>query len=93
VVQHVSDVVAVMYLGRIVEMGPVDHIFERPTHPYTRALLAAVPEPDLDRPLDFAALLAGRASEPGAWPAPYRLDDGAGRLIACEPDHMVRVGQ
>jgi oligopeptide transport system ATP-binding protein len=46
VVQHVSDVVAVMYLGRIVEMGPVDHIFERPTHPYTRALLAAVPNID-----------------------------------------------
>jgi oligopeptide/dipeptide ABC transporter ATP-binding protein len=46
VVQHVSDAVAVMYLGRIVEMGPVDRIFERPTHPYTQALLAAVPNID-----------------------------------------------
>ncbi len=46
VVRHISDAVAVMYLGRIVEMGPVDAIFERPVHPYTRALLAAVPVPD-----------------------------------------------
>jgi oligopeptide/dipeptide ABC transporter ATP-binding protein len=46
VVQHVSDAVAVMYLGRIVEMGPVRQIFDRPAHPYTRALLAAVPSID-----------------------------------------------
>jgi peptide/nickel transport system ATP-binding protein len=93
VVRYLAHRVAVMCAGQIVEMAPVDQLFGNPQHPYTRALLAAVPEPDLDRPLDFAALLAGRASEPGAWPAPYRLDDGAGRLIACEPDHMVRVGQ
>ena len=46
VVEHVSDVVAIMYLGRIVEQGPVQQIFERPAHPYTRALLEAVPAPD-----------------------------------------------
>lgn len=46
VVRHISDMVAVMYLGRIVEMGSVDAIFERHAHPYTRALLAAVPVPD-----------------------------------------------
>jgi oligopeptide/dipeptide ABC transporter ATP-binding protein len=46
VVQHVSDSVAVMYLGRIVEMGPTERIFEQPSHPYTRALLAAVPNID-----------------------------------------------
>ena len=43
VVQHVSDVVAIMYLGSIVEIGPVQQIFETPAHPYTRALLEAIP--------------------------------------------------
>jgi oligopeptide/dipeptide ABC transporter ATP-binding protein len=46
VVEHVSDAVAIMYLGRIVEIGAVDDIFERPAHPYTRALLEAIPVPD-----------------------------------------------
>lgn len=51
VVRHISDYVAVMYLGRIVERGSVDDIFERPVHPYTKALLAAapVPNPHLER--------------------------------------------
>lgn len=44
IVQHVSDRIAVMYLGRVVETGPSDTVFEEPRHPYTQALLAAVPE-------------------------------------------------
>ncbi len=43
IVQHVSDRVAVMYLGRIVELGPVAQIFGRPAHPYTAALFGSVP--------------------------------------------------
>jgi oligopeptide/dipeptide ABC transporter ATP-binding protein len=48
VVQHISDRVAVMYLGRIVELSEVDELFIHPAHPYTEALLSAIPEPNPD---------------------------------------------
>ena len=46
VVRFISDVIAVMYLGKVVELGPVDRIYPPPYHPYTEALLSAVPVPD-----------------------------------------------
>ena len=67
VVEQVADAVAVMYLGRIVEQGPVAAILRQPRHPYTRALLAAVPT--LDRPMAEAALLAGELPSPVNPPA------------------------
>ena len=48
-VRHLSNRVAVMYLGRLVELGDVDDVFSRPLHPYTRALISAIPIPDPER--------------------------------------------
>lgn len=49
VVKHISDSIMVMYLGRCVELAPSDELFANPLHPYTQALLASIPEPDLER--------------------------------------------
>jgi peptide/nickel transport system ATP-binding protein len=61
-------------------------------HPYTKALLAAVPDPDLDRKLDFAALMEGKASDPRAWPAPFRLDGSTrASMLDIGANHLVRA--
>ena len=49
VVKHISDRIAIMYLGKIVETGPADEVYQNPRHPYTRALIAAIPEGDFSR--------------------------------------------
>jgi oligopeptide/dipeptide ABC transporter ATP-binding protein len=59
VVEHISHRVAVMYLGRIVEYGTREQVFSRPRHPYTRALLSAVPTIDPAPPLSARVVLQG----------------------------------
>ncbi|MEM0908241.1 MAG: ABC transporter ATP-binding protein [Pseudomonadota bacterium] len=90
VVDYLADRIGVMCKGRLVEIGPTRAIIDNAQHPYTKALLAAVPDANLDRPLDFAKLSAGRASQPHQWPEPYRLEPGAvPTMIDVSPGHLV----
>lgn len=66
VISHISDRVGVMYLGRIVEQGRVDEIFARPAHPYTRLLIAAIPQ--FDNPEGVREPIRGEAPSPLAPP-------------------------
>ena len=76
IVEHISDTIAIMYLGRIVEKGPVEAIFESPRHPYTRALIEAVPVPDPRQPHDVAPL-------EGETPSPVSPPSGCSFHTRC----------
>jgi peptide/nickel transport system ATP-binding protein len=75
VVDYIADRIAVMCAGRLVELAPRELLFKNPVHPYTQALLAAVPEPDPARRLDLSALMEGKASDPAHWPPPFTATD------------------
>lgn len=68
VVQHVADRVAVMYVGKIVELADTDDLFARPRHPYTEALMSAVPPPDPTLP-DETIILPGEIASPASPPS------------------------
>jgi oligopeptide/dipeptide ABC transporter ATP-binding protein len=73
-VRHISDRVAVMYLGRIVELGGTDDLFRSPLHPYTKALLSAIPVPDPSQAVGPGGLtLEGDPPSPAAPPAGCRF--------------------
>src|SRR6266566_3019335 len=76
VARYMSDRIAVMYLGRIVETGPTETLIARPTHPYTRALLAAVPVPD-------PAHVYTQVPIKGELPSPINLPSGCRFRTRC----------
>lgn len=77
VVRFLSDVIAVMYLGRIVELAPADELFERPLHPYTQVLIRSIPSPDPQE-------RGGRAPLPGTPPSPLDPPEGCPFHTRCE---------
>jgi len=64
VVKHISNKIMVMYLGKCVEIAPSDELFRYPMHPYTKALLSAIPEPDISKRDEEFLLIKGEISSP-----------------------------
>ncbi len=92
VINYIADRIAVMCCGQLVEIAPREQLFANPVHPYTRALLSAVPHPELSRPLDFSAITEGAASEPSLWQAPFTVDEQTEMVLLPLGDgHFVRV--
>jgi len=92
VVDYIADRIAVMCAGQLVEVAQKDALFRNPLHPYTRALLTAVPEPNPRYRLDFARLMADKASKPNMWPAPFTIDDvKRPHLVDAGNGHLVRA--
>ena len=102
VVRHISDRIAIMYAGKLVELSDRDAIYERPRHPYTQALLSAVPIPDPDLQHQRARIvLSGDVPNPVTPPPgcrfhsrcpyrqPLRCDDEVPALREIEPGHHV----
>ncbi len=90
VVDYMADRIAVMCAGRLVEQARREELFSNPVHPYTRALLAAVPEPDPQRRLDLSLLMEGRASVPSEWPEPF-TETGGLDTVRVGDNHWVRA--
>ena len=90
VVARIADEVAVMRAGIVVEQAPAETLFYDPRHPYTKALIAAQPEPDVNRPIDLATVARG-AGAPSEWPEAFRFgEDDFPALTQMSPGHKVR---
>jgi len=90
VVARIADEVAVMRQGLVVEQAPPETLFHNPQHPYTKALIAAQPEPDIDRPINLKLVALG-AGAPDTWAEAFRFTDSViPSLVEMEPGHKVR---
>jgi peptide/nickel transport system ATP-binding protein len=96
VVEHISDMVAVMYLGSIVEYGRTAHIFNNPRHPYTQALFSAIPVPDPDAKMNRVILsgsLPSPANPPSGCKFHTRCKNATSACAAQEPPKVFVPGE
>jgi peptide/nickel transport system ATP-binding protein len=80
VVRYLADRIGVMYLGKLVEIGPASEVYERPAHPYTAGLLEAIPEPD---PVNERARARGKAAISGELPSSAQPPSGCRFRTRC----------
>ncbi len=94
VVNYVAERIAVMCQGKLVELAPREQLFEKPHHPYTKALLSSVPYPDLDRLLDFENIATASADSIGEWGGAF-LPSNNGNLVRLEVEkgHFVLANE
>lgn len=92
VVEHMSDRVAVMYFGQIVELGPWDAIFANPTHPYTRKLIATIPDPDAVLHPERAHAMAKEANPPSGYKFHPQTIGRPDVYAAPEPSDLIEIG-
>jgi len=87
-VRYICSRTLVMYLGRIIEQGPTEEIIARPAHPYTKALIAAVPRPDVDQPRDalpISGAIGSAATPPSGCRLRHRCPYAFARCASEEP--------
>ncbi|GHS99624.1 ABC transporter ATP-binding protein [Synergistales bacterium] len=96
VVRHISDDIMVMYLGQCVERARADELFDNPLHPYTKALLSAIPEPDIDARNKEIQIIRGEVTSPINPPAGCRFAprcESATEKCATEAVELVDRGE